>query len=162
MKRKFSFKLLLLGVLIVFVIIVLAETLVIQVKTTNLKKEPVFYAETVAVLNNGEQVEKIGEQAGWYKVKTKNGREGWLHSSAVKKKKFSLFAMDKQVKSEASAEEVALAGKGFNKQVEEKYKANNPSISFVEVDKMLKLKVTPRQLKTFLEKGKLGEFGGRQ
>ncbi len=70
--------------------------------------------------------------------------------------------MNKQVKSAASAEEVALAGKGFNKQVEEKYKANNPSVNFIAVDRMLKLKVTPRQLKSFLEKGKLGEFGGGQ
>lgn len=162
MKKKLSLKLLLLGVFVVFVGIILAESLIIKVKTTSLKKEPVFYSDTVAVLNNGEQVEKIGEQQGWYKVRTQKGQEGWLHSSAVQKKKFSLFAVNKQVKSTASAQEVALAGKGFNKQVEEKYKAKNPSVNFIAVDRMLKLIVTPRQLKSFLEKGKLGEFGGGQ
>ena len=160
MKRYLYFKHLLLALLVVFVAIALAETLVVKVKTTNLRKEPVFYASTVAVLKAGDSVEKLSSQGGWYKVRTPQGMEGWLHSSAVQTKKFSLSAMDKSVKPGATAEEVALAGKGFNKQVEGKYKANNPGISFAKVDQMLKLKVSSAQLKDFLKKGKLGEFGG--
>ena len=139
---------------------VLADSLVVKVKTTSLKEEPVFYSNTVAVLNSGEQLEKLAEQKGWYKIRTQDNREGWLHSSAVKIKKFSLVAADKPVESGASAEEVALAGKGFNQQVEEKYRADNPGVSFAAVDNMLALEVTPEQLKAFLENGRLGEFGG--
>lgn len=160
MKKYKLIRFLLLALLVVFVAIILAETLVVKVKTTNLRKEPVFYASTVAVLKAGDSVEKLSSQGGWYKVRTAQGQEGWLHSSAVQTKKFSLAALDKPVKSGATAEEVALAGKGFNKQVEDKYKANNPGISFAKVDQMLKLKVSSAQLKAFLQKGKLGEFGG--
>lgn len=160
MKNISRLKLLIAAILVVFVAVILAETLVVKVKTTNLKKEPVFYSSTIVVLNAGDQVEKIDEQQGWYKVRTDKGLAGWLHSSAVQEKKFSLLALDKSVASEASAKEVSLAGKGFNKQVEAQYKASNPAISFVVVDKMVKLRVSTKQLVDFIKKGKLGEFGG--
>jgi len=160
MNKISRIKLLIAAILVVFVLVVLAETLIVKVKTTNLKKEPVFYSNTIVVLNAGDQVEKTGEQQGWYKVRTAKGVEGWLHSSAVQKKKFSLLALDKSVASETSAKEVSLAGKGFNKQVETQYKANNPAVSFVVVDKMVKLRVSTKQLVDFIKKGKLGEFGG--
>ena len=107
MKRYKHFRLLLLALFVVFVAIVLAETLVVKVKTTNLRKEPVFYASTVAVLKAGESVEKLSSQGGWYKVRTPQGKEGWLHSSSVQKKKFSLSAIDKSVKTGASAESLS-------------------------------------------------------
>jgi SH3-like domain-containing protein len=145
---------------VVFVSIVLADTLVIKVKSTNLREQPVFYASVLAVLKAGDSVEKLTVQEGWFKVRTKTGQEGWLHSSSVQEKKLNLLALDKSAKTGATADEVALAGKGFNQQVEEKFKANNSQISFVWVDRMLKVKVSPAQLKKFLEEGKLGDFGG--
>lgn len=158
MKRPSRAQVLLIAVLAVFVAVLLAETLVVKVRTTNLKKEPVFYAPTVAVLQAGTQVEKIGEQQGWFQVRTPQGQTGWLHSSAVQAKKLSLLPT--QAKTGATAQEVSLAGKGFNKQVEEQHKSGNPSLNYAAVDKMLRLKVDPAQLKAFLEKGRLGEFGG--
>lgn len=158
MKKPFRIELLLFAVLGVFVAVLLAETLVVKVRTTNMKKEPVFYAPTVAVLQAGAQVEKLGEQQGWYQVRTPKGLTGWLHSSAVQAKKMSLLPT--QARAGATASEVSLAGKGFNKQVEGKHKAGNPSLNYAAVDQMLKLEVTPAQLKAFLQKGRLGEFGG--
>ncbi|NOR14838.1 MAG: SH3 domain-containing protein [Candidatus Aminicenantes bacterium] len=162
MKRWFKKKtwtLLLFSVLAVFIVILLAETLVVKVKTTNLRKEPVFYAETIAVLKAGEAVEKVAEQAGWYKVKTAKGIQGWVHSSAVSSKSFDLLSLGRTTKTGASAEEVALASKGFNRQVEDAYKAKHKDANFAGVDRMLRLKVTPAQLRRFLEQGKLGKFG---
>lgn len=149
-------------ILVVVVSIVVADALVVKVKNTNLRSQPVFYASSLAVLKAGDNVEKLAEKEGWYRVKTKTGQEGWLHSSSVQEKKFSLLALGKSAKTEATADEVALAGKGFNQQVEDKFKANNSSISFAWVERMLKIKVTPAQLKKFLEEGKLGEFGGKK
>lgn len=152
----------LLAFLFVFVAVLLAETLVVQVKSTFLRKEPVFYGAVVAELTTGDEVEEITSQNGWVKVRTSDGREGWLHSSAVKKRKFSLLAMNQPVKTQADADEVALAGKGFNKQVEDKYRSENPSIDYTWVEKMLNIRISPAELKAFLEQGKLGEFGGPQ
>ncbi len=148
------------ALLFVFAAVLLAETLVVQVKSTFLRKEPVFYGAVVAELTTGEEVEEISSQNGWIKVRTSSGHEGWLHSSAVRKQKFSLLAMNQPVKTQADADEVALAGKGFNKQVEDKYRSENPEIDFTWVENMLSIRVSPARLKAFLEQGKLGEFGG--
>ena len=58
MKKPFRIEILVFAVLAVFVAVLLAETLVVKVRSTNLKKEPVFYAPNVAVLTAGAQVEK--------------------------------------------------------------------------------------------------------
>jgi len=158
MKRPSRFILLLCGILIVFTLLI-AKTLVIKVKATNLRSEPKFYAQPIALLQNGESVEKIDAQNGWFKVKTSAGMEGWIHSSAVEERKFSLLAIDQHLKTQTSADEVALAAKGFNRKVEEAYKAKNPQISFATVDEMLKIKIPLSQMVIFLKRGKLAEFG---
>jgi uncharacterized protein YgiM (DUF1202 family) len=160
MIRSSRFKLLIVGVAAVFVVVLLAETLIVKVQSTYLRKEPKFYAPVIATLKAGESVTQVDKQGSWLQVKTAKGQAGWVHSSAVKIKKFRLLAMDKSLKTQATAEEVALAGKGFNKQVEQEYRSRHKGISFSEVERMLKMKVTPNDLRKFLEEGKLGEFGG--
>jgi uncharacterized protein YgiM (DUF1202 family) len=161
MKKPSRLKILLVSVFIVLVTLLIAETLMVKVQTTYLRQEPKFYASTVAVLNAGEVVETISAENGWYQVKTAKGAVGWLHSSAVQTGKFSLAAMDKSLKTQATADEIALAGKGFNKQVEESYKTQHSEANFSEVDRMLKIKVSQSQLLEFLKEGKLGIYGGR-
>ncbi len=160
MNKASRLKFLLVGVVIVFVAILLAETLIVKVQTTYVRKEPKFYSPAVATLKAGESVTQIASQAGWFKVKTTQGIEGWIHSSAVQTKSFTLAALDKSLKTQATTEEVALAGKGFNKQVEDEYKARHKEVSFAEVERMLKIMVNPEELRRFLEEGRLGEFGG--
>ena len=145
---------------VVCVALLLAETLVVKVQTTYVRKEPKFYSPPVATLSAGESVTQISSQAGWFRVRTSKGVEGWIHSQAVQKGRLAVAAMDKSLKMGATADEVALAGKGFNKQVEDEYKSRNKGISFIEVDRMLKIKVTPDDLRRFLMDGKLAEFGG--
>ena len=108
----------------------------------------------------GDSVTQIASQAGWFKVRTSTGIEGWIHSQAVATGKLAVAAMDKSVQMSATADEVALAGKGFNRQVEEEYKNRNKGISFIEVDRMIRIKVTPDELRRFLMESKLAEFGG--
>lgn len=159
MKRRYRYSFLI-GAVLIIVVLLIAETLIVKVKSTYLRKEPKFYAQVVATLKAGDSLEKIKSQGGWMQARTKEGFVGWVHSSAVKPKKFSLLAMDKSLKTQASADEVALAAKGFSKQVEESYKAKNKNLSYAWVDRMLKMKVTAAQIKAFLQKGRLGEFGG--
>jgi hypothetical protein len=148
------------GALAVLTVLLLAETVVVKIQTTNLRKEPKFYSQTIASLTAGSPLEKMSSQDGWFKVRTSAGVVGWIHSSAVETKKFNLLAMDKSMKTQASAGEVALAAKGFNKQVEENYKAKHGEANFAAVDRMLQLKISPSDVEAFLRKGKLGEFGG--
>ncbi len=150
-----------LSLFIFFVSLLVAETLIIKVQTTNLRKNPKFYAPVVQALKAGEKIEKISSQPdGWIQVKTSGGTVGWIHSSAVAVQKFDLLAMDKSMKTQASASEVALAGKGFNKQVEESYRAKHADVSFAWVDRMLQIKIPASRVEEFLRNGKLGEWGG--
>jgi uncharacterized protein YgiM (DUF1202 family) len=160
MSKMSRFRLLFIGVTTVCVVLLLAETLIVRVQTTYVRKEPKFYSSPVATLSAGEGVTQISAQAGWFKVKTSKGVVGWIHSQAVQSGKLTVAAMDQPLKTSATADEVALAGKGFNKQVEDEYKSRNKAISFDEVDRMLKIKVTPDELRKFLMDGKLAEFGG--
>jgi SH3-like domain-containing protein len=121
---------------------------------------PKFYAAALLTLGAGEKIEKISSQDGWIQVRTSNGAVGWIHSSAVQVQKFDLLAMDKGLKTQASASEVALAGKGFNKQVEESYRAKHGEVNFVWVDRMLLIRIPASEVEEFMRKGKLGEFRG--
>ncbi len=150
------------GLLIVIVGLLIAETLTVKVQTTSLRATPKFYASAVQTLSAGDKVEKIAAQSGWFQVRTSGGVVGWVHSSAVEVPKFDLMASNKALKTQASAGEVALAGKGFNKQVEESYRAKHKDLSFAWVDRMLQIKIAAAQVEEFMKKGKLGEFGGGQ
>lgn len=137
-----------------------AETLIVKVQSTSLRMNPKFYAAALLTLGAGEKIEKISSQDGWIQVRTSNGAVGWIHSSAVQVQKFDLLAMDKGLKTQASASEVALAGKGFNKQVEESYRAKHGEVNFVWVDRMLLIRIPASEVEEFMRKGKLGEFRG--
>jgi hypothetical protein len=148
------------SLLILVMCLLAAETLIVKVQSTSLRKNPKFYAPALLTLSAGEKIEKISGQDGWLQVKASNGVIGWVHSSAVQVQKFDLMAMDKGLKTQASASEVALAGKGFNKQVEENYRAEHRDVSYVWVDKMILIKVPASQVEEFMRLGQLGEFRG--
>ena len=157
-RRLAALAALLCGVVLLFA----ADTLIVKVKVTKLKKSPQFFASTVTSLNAGAQLEKIETQGNWVKVKTAQGAVGWLHNSAIQDKKFSLMAVNAPTKTGANAEEVALAGKGFNKQVEDSYKSKNKDIDFRWVDKMLKIMIGEKTMLEFLKAGKLADYGDPQ
>ncbi|OGD16746.1 MAG: hypothetical protein A2V76_00345 [Candidatus Aminicenantes bacterium RBG_16_63_14] len=147
------------AVLAAFVLL-LAETVVVKVKTTGVRRDPKFTSAILASIKAGEPLERLEAQSGWIKVKTKAGVVGWIHSTAVEARKVNLLAMDKTMKTQASAGEVALAAKGFNKQVEDKYRAGNAAADFAAVDALEKVLPTAAEIEAFMKQGKLGEYGG--
>jgi SH3-like domain-containing protein len=147
------------AVLAVFVFL-LAETVVVKIKTTSVRKDPKFTSAAVAALKAGDALEKLETQSGWVRVRTKAGVVGWVHSTAITAKRITLTASDKTMQTQASAGEVALAAKGFNKQVEDKYRAANPDLDFASVDALEKLKPTAAEVEAFMKLGHLGEYGG--
>lgn len=148
------------GVLLALAAWLIAETVVVKVQTTSLRKDPKFYAAAIAALKAGDALEKLSSQGGWVQVKTSSGVVGWVHSSAVETKKFNLMSVGGTMKTQASANEVALAGKGFNKQVEDSYKSKHAGADFAAVDRMLKIAVSPAEVEAFVKKGKLAGSGG--
>lgn len=156
MKKNLFFTILL-AVLIAAGVIA-AETLKVTVKTTKLRSSPKFYASAVTTLNFGDSIQKIGEQGDWIQGMTTAGLQGWVHGSAVEEPSFSLTAR-RTSGTGTTADEVALAGKGFNEQVEQSYKKTS-NLDYSWVDRMGQISISDAEMEKFFKEGKLGEYGG--
>jgi hypothetical protein len=85
-----------------------------------------------------------------------SGAAGWIHHSALTKKKVAMQGGSGQVKTGASSEELALSSKGFNSDVEAEFKEGNSEVDYAWVDKMERQFVTtPEDLRNFLIKGEV-------
>lgn len=137
-----------------------ADTIVVKIQTSAIRQSPQFFAPVVATVKAGDKLVKVAESNGWIQVKTAAGASGWIHAGAVETPKVNLLASDSSMKTQATSSEVALAGKGFNKQIEDSYKVKNPQLNFAAVDRLLQVKATPAQIEGFLRSGQLNPFGG--
>ncbi len=135
----------------------------VQVKEGQLRSAPSFLGSIVGPVAYGERVETMQKQGDWFDVKSssKNLR-GWIHSSALTTKQVVLNP-GAQTQSAASSQEVALAGKGFNSDVEAQYKRNNARVDYTWVDRMEGIRITRDQMISFLDDGRVKPTeGGRK
>ena len=132
-----------------------ADTMSVQSEKAVVRASPGPFASAVATLSYGDQISVVGEQGAWTKVQTASGASGWTQTASLSTKKIVLKAGANDVSKTASGEELALAGKGFNSQVEGQFKANNPNVDFKWIDYMEKIKVGEPQMVQFLRAGGL-------
>lgn len=133
------------------------QVVTVMHKTASIRADKQFFAPTIATAAYGAQLAVIEERGGWYKVSA-GGTTGWIHGSATAKGAVAVSAKTFD-KGAASGEDVALAGKGFNEQVEGKYKKDHPEMNFPAVDRMEKIKVEDAALGKFAADGKLKSGG---
>jgi len=131
-----------------------ASTITVLVQQTALRKRPQSYSPSVGTAKLGQRFESSGLEAGFHKTPA-----GYIHSSAVTERKVKLGSAD-SVGGSASAEEVTLAGKGFNAQVEKSYGAKNGEVNFAAVNAMERRSVPEAELFDFLRAGGLMGEGG--
>jgi hypothetical protein len=128
----------------------------IQIKKGVLRESPSFLGKVVANISYGDRVEEVEKKNGWSKVKTESAEaSGWIHESAVTHKKIILSTGQTDVNQAATSDEIALAGKGFNEQVEREMQEKYPQLNYSVIDKMEKTVISDRQMKQFLEKGRV-------
>ena len=132
-----------------------AKEMSVQVRDGQLRTRASFLGAVVGTVAYGDRVTVNQTQAGWCEVSIA-GKTGWIHESALTPKKVVLASggADARVQSVGS-EEVALAGKGFSKEVEAEYKKQNKDIDYTWVDWMGKQTVPDAQLVQFLKQGDL-------
>ena len=145
--------------LVLFASITFAASMSVQVRTSKVRATPSQLGRIVATVKYGETIQTGESKRGWYAVTTKDGKKGWLHASALSKKPIKMQAGAKDVATGVSSDEVALAGKGFNEQVEAKLKADK-ALDFTWVDRMMGFDVSADQILTFRSQGNLP--GGEQ
>ena len=141
------------------------ETLSVQVKESEIRATPSFLGEIVARVMYGDRVEVMEKSGSWEKVSLEDAAiQGWMHESALTTKRIILQAGQTDVQTETSQDELALAGKGFNKQVEEEFMEQNKDLDYTWIDRMENFEVTPEMMETFLAKGEVipSSEGGAQ
>ena len=134
-----------------------AKEMSVQVRDGQLRNRASFLGAVTATVAYGDRVTVSQTQAGWCEVATADGTQGWIHESALTPKKVVLASGTTDARTGASGEEVALAGKGFSKEVEAEYKKQNKEIDYTWVDWMGKQKVPGEQLVQFLKQGDLAQ-----
>ena len=133
----------------------------IQVRKGEIRSAPSFLAAVTATAGYGERLTVLEEKGAWMKVSDPEGKvTGWVHSSALTRKRIKLEAGEKDAEVAASSSELALAGKGFNSDVEAEFKNRHKDVDFTWVDKMEKITVTPDQMREFLGQGDVTPAGG--
>ena len=133
----------------------------VQVKEGAVRSSPSFLAKIIAKLDYGDQVVVKEEKSSWSKIElTGVYSQGWIHSSALSSKKIIVNPGDTDVDQAASDDELTLAGRGFNQEVEQKFKSQNPDVDFTWIDRMEKMVVSQDQIQNFIQSGGLNPQGG--
>ena len=134
-----------------------AKEMSVQVRDGQLRNRASFLGTVVGTVAYGDRVTVNQTQAGWCEVSIA-GKTGWIHESALTPKKVVLASgtTDARVQSVGS-EEVALAGKGFSKEVEAEYKKQNKNVDYTWVDWMGQQTVSSERLVEFLKQGNLAQ-----
>jgi len=133
----------------------------IQVKKGEIRSTPSFLGVIVARLSYGDRIYVREERGHWVRVGLPGiNSEGWIHTSVLTPKKIVLNPGATDVQTSASSDELALAGKGFSKQVENKFRKKSPNINYAWIDRMEKFVVSQKQSKQFLKEGDLSPEGG--
>ena len=130
----------------------MAKAMSVQVKKCQLRNQPTFLGKVVTNLEYGDRVEVAREKDSWFTVTPSGKNGGWVHVSALSKKEIILNPESKDIEEAASNDEIALAGKGFNKQVEDKYRQDK-NLDFSWIDKMETIVVSQIDIDNFVGRG---------
>lgn len=152
------FMILLIGIAITTALAAKKNQMSIQIKEGHLRSTPSFLGKILAALDYGDRVEVLEQQELWVRVQAFEYNEtGWIHDSALTTKKIILNPGKADVEQAATSDELALAGKGFNQDVEREYSAKNPQLDYTLIDEMEQVVVSQAQIVQFLDEGELSK-----
>jgi uncharacterized protein YgiM (DUF1202 family) len=120
-------------------------------KSIALKSSTGFFAKTQGTLAYGDAVTVIQIKGKWAEVRSAAGSSltGWTAVSNLTAKRIISGSS-----TTATNREVALAGKGFNQEIEDVYKADG-KLNYADVDATEAVTVSEQDLFSFLNDGRL-------
>lgn len=126
----------------------------IQVRSVAVKSEPSYLSRTVGTLGFGETVAVKAEEGNWFRIENP---AGFIPQNVVGTSSSSVDASKRYAASGVTHDETALAGKGFNPQVEGQYKKSSASLAsaYNQVDKVERMTVSDAALSEFIASGQL-------
>ncbi len=130
-----------------------AETVQVTTRENAVRNECRFFAPVKLKVVLGDRLDVSGRKGDWYLVSAR-GVSGCIHKSAVESRNFSSSGRGAATGA-ASTDEVSLAGKGFNPQVEAGYRASGKDLNYDAVDEIGRLTVSEKSLESFIKQGGL-------
>ncbi len=127
----------------------------VQVKEGQLRATPSFLGAITGQVAYGERVEALQQQGDWINVKNRSSQSGWIHQSALTKKQVTLGVGAQGGPSGTTSQEIALAGKGFNADVESQYRRAHAGADYASVDRMETIRVSQTEIAQFIKDGAL-------
>ena len=133
-----------------------AKKLSVQVREVQVKSSPNYLSATVGTLSYGASVDVVNEEGSWLQI---SQPKGYIPKNATGTAKANVDASKNYAAKGVSHDETALAGKGFNPQVESQYKKNNASLAaaYAQVDKVEAMTVPLPELNQFILAGQLNK-----
>jgi hypothetical protein len=128
-------------------------TMYVAAKTIELKSSTGFFASAKGTLAYGATVTILQINGKWAEVRsaTNTSLTGWTATANLSAKRIVSGAT-----SGATANEVALAGKGFNQEIENAYKAKG-KLNYADVDRTEAQTVSKKDLQDFIVAGHLNQ-----
>ena len=128
-------------------------TVWVSVKSVALKSSTGFFASSRGTVVYGDQLTVLQVSGNWAEVKSSANATltGWIATTNLSAKRIASTGGT----STATASEVALAGKGFNQQVENEYKAGGGNINYPAVDWTEQINIPDADLLKFITEGHL-------
>ncbi|MDR2150568.1 MAG: hypothetical protein LBO67_07105 [Spirochaetaceae bacterium] len=123
-------------------------TMYVANKTAAVKSGTGLFAGTLQTLHLGDAVTIVQQKnSKWVEVKTADAKTGWITLASLTSKRVLTTARN------ASASELALAGKGFSDTVETVH--TKEGVDYTGVDALEKLTVSLEELQDFITVGHL-------
>ena len=130
-----------------------AETIRVTTRENAVRGDCRFFAPVKLKVALGDQLTVKGRKGDWFLVSAR-GVNGCIHKSAVESRRFASAGRGAATGG-ASSDEVSLAGKGFNPQVEAGYRKSGTGLNYAAVDEITRISVTEKNLESFVLQGGL-------
>ncbi len=127
--------------------------LYVSVKSAELKETKSSVSKTTAKVSYGDVVIVVetDEKKTLVCLESNKNIQGWLANGSLTKKKIASSGSYNR----ASADELALAGKGFSEEAENAYRSSDSKLNFAEIDRIEKITVSKEEVESFKKEGGL-------
>ncbi|MDR1507506.1 MAG: SH3 domain-containing protein [Treponema sp.] len=127
------------------------DTMYVAINSATLKASTGFFAGTVGRLAYGAQVSVLAVSGKWAQVRS-GSLTGWTASANLTSKRVVAQGDNRSV----SGGEMAMAGKGFSKEVEMEYQSGK-DLNYTAVDALENVTVSDGDLFRFVDEGHLAK-----
>jgi len=136
------------------------DNVAIAVQNQFIYPMPAFYASPTQPVGYGTVVAIDQIDGEWFRISTTDGRQGWIHQTSATGA-IESGSSGSGASGEVTADEIMLAGRGFNQDIEETYAGDHPELDFSLVNTMeSSWKISSEDLYNFLVEGNLIEGTG--